>query len=263
VPGGDDGTTPGATRLQRLQLQLAQARRADDLKQQRAVQSEIVAIFRNRVENTKLTGQALVRFRQELSSQEDVLDGIQDQINADAAARADARRQAEERAAAERLRKQRAAAEERRRKQREAAAAAAAEAKRAAEEADRQWQEIAIAMTSPSTWREALAARSEALNARFSLDSKAAMSSTEPGLTVADMRRMQVEFLQSLQGIMNQFGGNLTSDGTQTATNTWTMTQLLREQNRLLDGLTRGVQHPGAKYARSVLMEPYGDVGSV
>jgi hypothetical protein len=158
------------------------------------------------------------------------------------------------------LRKQRAAAEERRRKQREAAAAAAAEAKRAAEEAERQWEEVAIAMTSPSTWRDALAARSEALNERFGLGGTTAQTggSSEPGLTMADVLRAQFQFLQSLQGVTNQFGGNL-----QTATNTWQTARLTERLVGSVDRLSRGVAHPGAKYARMELMEAYGAAGSV
>ena len=84
----DTGETQGATRLQTLRLRQAKALREDDERTTIAIQREIVAIYRNRVQNTKLTGQALVRFQEELSAEEDKLDGYLDaQTAANAAAR--------------------------------------------------------------------------------------------------------------------------------------------------------------------------------
>jgi len=74
---------------------------------------------------------------------------------------------------------------------------------------------------------------------------------------------VQVDFLNSLQGITNQFGSNYTAGGAQTATNTWESAKRLQQVARNLDRLTRGVQHPGAKYARLEMMEPFGSVGRV
>lgn len=92
-------------------------------------------------------------------------------------------------------------------------------------------------------------------------DLLAGKTSSESAFTLSDLRRMQFEFIQSLNGITNQFGGNLTSG--QVATNTWQSAKLTGHLVRSVDRLTRGVAHPGAKYARLELMEPFGSVGSV
>jgi hypothetical protein len=77
------------------------------------------------------------------------------------------------------------------------------------------------------------------------------------GITAADIRRMQVEFLNSLQGITNQFGSNIQD------THGWATVRLMYDQNRLLEGLTRSVSHPGARYARTELSGAYGGVGGI
>jgi hypothetical protein len=83
----------------------------------------------------------------------------------------------------------------------------------------------------------------------------------------ADFNRLAVEFLSGLQGAGNQFGSNIGGDwqvgGGETATNTWVTAQLTREQNRLLRELTRGVAHPGAKFARTELMQALGGMGGL
>lgn len=81
--------------------------------------------------------------------------------------------------------------------------------------------------------------------------------------TLGDLRRMQFDFLQRLHGITNQFGNNITADGSQTATNTWQTAKLTERLVGSVDRLTSGVAHPGAKYARNLMMEAYGAEGSV
>lgn len=85
----------------------------------------------------------------------------------------------------------------------------------------------------------------------------------ESSFTIADIRRIQFEFLNRLQGVTNQFGGNITADGAQTATNTWRTSKLTEQLVTSVDRLTSGVSHPGARYARNELMEQYGGVGGV
>jgi hypothetical protein len=85
----------------------------------------------------------------------------------------------------------------------------------------------------------------------------------ESSFTIADIRRIQFEFLNRLQGVTNQFGGNITADGAQTATNTWRTSKLTEQLVTSVDRLTTGVSHPGARYARNELMEQYGGVGGV
>ncbi len=76
----------------------------------------------------------------------------------------------------------------------------------------------------------------------------------EKGMTVAQMRAMQFEFLGSLQGMSNQFGGNLLPQNI-------AQTDLLREQNQILKTLTSGVSQPGARYARTELSAAFVGVG--
>lgn len=80
-----------------------------------------------------------------------------------------------------------------------------------------------------------------------------------------EFRRMSFDFLTGLQGVTNQWGSNVTMGGdmAQVASHAGAQTMLLREQNRVLDRLTRSVQHPGAKYARVELAGLYGGVGGI
>lgn len=68
------------------------------------------------------------------------------------------------------------------------------------------------------------------------------------GLTEADVRSMQFEFLTSLQGVMNQFGGNLMPAGGPDV-NWFQQLNLMREQNAMIGSLASGVRQPGTKYA--------------
>jgi hypothetical protein len=85
----------------------------------------------------------------------------------------------------------------------------------------------------------------------------------ERRLLLDELRRMQVEFLQELQGIMNQFGSNVRLDAGPLATHAHVQTELLRDQNRRLEMLTRSVQHSGARYARTELAAAFGGVGGL
>lgn len=83
------------------------------------------------------------------------------------------------------------------------------------------------------------------------------------GLTEADFRRMSFEFLSGLQGVTNQFGSNIQSDMGQVATQSISQTWILHQQNRLLERMTRSIQHPGAKYARTELTTVFGGFGGI
>ena len=263
VPSFGTPIPPGATRLQELRLRLAAAQRADDKQLQEKIQKEIVGIYQNRVDTTKLTGQALFRFRQELSQELTVLDGIQDRIDTDEAAAAEKRRQAAEAADRERQRKAEEAARERKRKQEEAARSA----QRAAEElaaARKRAGELVARTLTPGPYANTSADFSSA-GVEPGLAKRPGEDKKDEGeaFTMADLRRIQFEFLTSLQGITNQFGSNVTADGAQTATNTWQTAKLTEKLVTSVDRLAGGVAHPGAKYARIELMEPYGAAGMV
>ncbi len=80
----------------------------------------------------------------------------------------------------------------------------------------------------------------------------------EEPVTERQIREMLFEFITGLQGISNQFGSNLFPPGAfdgigQTATHAHAQTELLREQNRSLEKLTRGMWFPGAGYASTEL----------
>jgi hypothetical protein len=77
-----------------------------------------------------------------------------------------------------------------------------------------------------------------------------------------EARAMQFEFLTGMQGALNEFGSNIWAapsvGGGQTATHTWAMVNLLREQNLLIRSMTRTMHHPGAKHARTELAAHFG-----
>jgi hypothetical protein len=98
---------------------------------------------------------------------------------------------------------------------------------------------------------------------RKAMQERVARRDDERTHTVAELRRMQIEFLQGLQGIMNQFGSNVRLDAGPLATHAHVQTELLRDQNRRLDMLTRSVQHPGSRYARTELAAAFGGVGGL
>lgn len=78
------------------------------------------------------------------------------------------------------------------------------------------------------------------------------------GLTEAQVRSMQFEFLTTLRGTMNQFGGNLFAPGSLQVAGSpnpelFSVVSELREQTALLAGLSSGLRHPGTRYTRSQL----------
>lgn len=255
LPDRGETTTPttqpsrGPTRLQTLGLQMSESQRNDDLAAQRRIQRRIVAIYQARVENTRLTGQALVRFKQELSSQLDVLDGIEDSI--------DAEQQQRSERAAEKRRQRREAAEAKAKRRRDAEKRAA---ERASREREADARKVRARLTSGPYANTSADFASGGVAASVAKRPGEDREKKERALTLADFRRFSVEFLAGLQGVTNQFGGNL---GGETATNIWRTSKLMEEQNGLLRGLASGVRHPGAKYTRSEMMQNYGGVGGI
>jgi hypothetical protein len=82
------------------------------------------------------------------------------------------------------------------------------------------------------------------------------------GLTEADFRSLSFEFLTSLNGVIGQFGGNTVDPGWgQMATQSYAQTQLIREQNRLIEGLSSSVKSPGSRYAKVELTAAGWGVG--
>jgi hypothetical protein len=79
------------TKLQEKRLALAQAERRNDLALERKIQTEIVAMYQARVDQTKLTGAALLKFRTELLDEQKILDSIDVQIATGVASAAAAR----------------------------------------------------------------------------------------------------------------------------------------------------------------------------
>ena len=95
---------------------------------------------------------------------------------------------------------------------------------------------------------------------------KAAAGDGDKPLTEADIRRIHADFLTGLQGTTNQFGSNITPDGGgigRVASHAAVQTDLLMEQNRLLDRLTRVAQHPGAKYTKTEAAVAFGGVAAI
>jgi hypothetical protein len=72
---------------------------------------------------------------------------------------------------------------------------------------------------------------------------------------------MSFEFLRDLHGLIGQFGSNVDLGSAQVATNTWTLAQLTREQNRELRKLTSGISHPASRYAGNELAAAAWGVG--
>jgi hypothetical protein len=81
------------------------------------------------------------------------------------------------------------------------------------------------------------------------------------GFSLEDWRRMSFEFLRDLHGLIGQFGSNVDLGSAQVATNTWTLAQLTREQNRELRKLTSGISHPASRYAGNELAAAAWGVG--
>lgn len=87
---------------------------------------------------------------------------------------------------------------------------------------------------------------------------------TSPAAQAAvDFQSMAFQFLQSLQGVTNQFGSTFNADGSQIAAHTWRTSKLTEGVVAGIDRLARATAHPGAKYARMELMEAYGAAGGV
>lgn len=244
--GGTDkrSTGDGLTPLQRATLAASEAEltpsRQDDLREARRIES----IYARRVANENLKGDALFQARQDLNAARARTQSIEDQIAAD-------EQQAEETAAANR----RANAA----KVKATRAKAAAEEKSQREAFERHNERRRKALLKGELGDKL--AMNRPPDPRFRRPS--ATTTADGGLTVADIRRLQVEFLQGLQGVTNQFGSNVSADGAQVATNTWQTSRLMMEQNRMIDRLTRGVAHPGAKHARNELMLGFGSGGGV
>jgi hypothetical protein len=78
-------------------------------------------------------------------------------------------------------------------------------------------------------------------------------TATGSTFTEADLLRMQFDFLSRLTGEIGQFGSNFSPDSGQTATNTYALVALMREQNYALSELVRGGWHGGAQYASAEL----------
>lgn len=98
---------------------------------------------------------------------------------------------------------------------------------------------------------------------RKAMQERVARRDEERTYTVAELRRMQVEFLQGLQGITNQFGSNVRLDAGPLATHAHVQTELLRDVARELRGLSSSTRHPGSRYARTELAAAFGGVGGL
>ncbi|MGQ0669745.1 MAG: hypothetical protein ACT4PO_08760, partial [Actinomycetota bacterium] len=90
-------------------------------------------------------------------------------------------------------------------------------------------------------------------------------SNEEPRLTKAEARQVFDEWLRGLQGVLNQFGGNLFPPGAfagmeQAGTQSIVQTALLREVVRETRSLRSSVRHPGSRYARSELTAAFDGV---
>ncbi len=87
-------------------------------------------------------------------------------------------------------------------------------------------------------------------------------SGGEEGITREQVESMQFEFLQSLQGLFNEFGGNLFPEGTfddmgRVGTHAAIQTELLRDQNRTLEHLAAGARQPASRYGYRVLTSAF------
>lgn len=241
---GDGTSGSGLTRFQRLTLASDQASLTASLQDDLTAARNLEAYYARVAANEKLKGDKLFQARQDLIAAQQRTQGIEDQIAADRQAAADvAATRRKERAEKARRAREKADAQERAQLERDYR---------------NQLIDAGASIRNPNLVRGERGGRRSA-QMRAVRDAAA----REDGLTAADVRRMHTEFLAGLQGMLNQFGGNLTSDNTQTATNTWQTSKLMVEQNRMLDRLTRGVQHPGSKYARNEMMLGFGGVGSV
>jgi hypothetical protein len=155
------------------------------------------------------------------------------------------------------LDEQRKKAEERRRKERERREKVLAQLREQADRAEERAGDRRLAPGS-ALLRPALRHAAERRGTREAREMARRNAQAEgKGLTAADIRRMQVEFLNSLQGINNQFGGNLFG---QLGTHAHAQTNLIREQNGILRTLASGVRHPGARYARNELTAAFDGV---
>lgn len=93
-------------------------------------------------------------------------------------------------------------------------------------------------------------------------------STSGSGLTEADFRRLSFEFLSGLNGVVGQFGSNITPDGTgalgmpaETRTHIWEQVNLQREQTRILQDMSGAIRSPATRYARTELTAQAWGVG--
>lgn len=89
-------------------------------------------------------------------------------------------------------------------------------------------------------------------------------SDADKPLTKAELERALATWLNSLQGVIREFGSNFTPDGSEIgriATHASAQTDLLMEQNQKLGLLADGMWFPGTGYSRTQLAAHNAGVG--
>ena len=231
--GGGGGNGDGLTTVQRLELASQQAGLTESLADDLSAAQALEAYYAKIASNEKLKGDKLFQARQDL-------------IAAQARTRA-----VEQQIAADRLADQQAAAAKRKENAAKLARA------RAAEKRERERQAAIVAReldqgpyaTTSGGFNKAGVDPAFAKREHERRFGKAA-DKERKGLTEEDFRRMSFDLLRSLHGTIGQFGSNVDGPGIgQVATHAYAQTELLREQNDIMRGLSSTVRGPGARYA--------------
>ncbi len=226
------------TREQELRDQVEAARNPA---QQRRREDALLAFLRREAEDAKLTRKERERYRHELQQERDKAAqearADKESTLADAVARAEI--------AVEKATKGSAAYEK------------ALAAERKALRAEISFEERVAKIAKTAAERRAAQAKARALEKKLAhLDT----GGGSHGDAAGEFRRLAAEFLQNLQGTLNTYGGNLFGAG-QLHTQAIVQTSLMRRQNELLEGLGRGLRHPGARYARMELTSVADGIG--
>jgi hypothetical protein len=233
--GGATSTGTGLSRFQRLSLAFDEAQLSKGLQDDLAAAKALETYYARIASNERLKGDKLFEARQNLIAARSRTQSIEDQIAADQQA---ADQQASEKRKATIQRRARAAEQE------------------AREQQDAYRRMIARRTVDPEI------ADKIAMRAGRTARNRGTASTAGGGLTEADFRRLSFDFLSSLHGVVGQFGGNTVDPGWgQMATQSYAQTQLMREQNRMIEGLSSSVKSPGSRYAKVELTASGWGVG--